>query len=280
MRKIVILGHTGFFGSCLYDNFRKDLRYEVHGFSSADINLSLPEECLKLADIVDEDTVVIMTATSLVKNKDFISFRKDFDMLNNLDGIFSLLGIKHLIYLSSIAIYGRYSDSAIIESSRPEPDDFYGLSKLFGEKVFKRVCCDSGIPLTILRPGAIYGPGDNRSPFFRFLKKVKNGEEIEIYGDGSTKLFLAHKMDLYDIIKSVVMGLRQGSYNVVSNPEGISLLELAELVFKICGRRTGIKFIPSAKNPINLRFDTSKFRFNFPEIKFIPLISGLNEYLN
>lgn len=280
MGKIVILGHTGFLGSCLYENFREDPKCEIRGFSSADINLSLPEECLKLSDIVDEDTTVIMAATSLIKNKDSAFFEKDLNMLSNLAGILALINIKLLVYISSIAIYGRYSDSVIIESSPTNPDDAYSSSKLLGEKILKRVCSECKIPLTILRLGTIYGPGDNRSPFFRFLKKVQNGEEIEIYGDGSTRLFWAHKMDLHNIVKSAVTGLKQGDYNVVANPEGISLIELAELVFQICGRRTGIKFISSAKSPINLRFDTSKFKLNFPEIKFTPLASGLKEYLN
>jgi len=279
-QKIVILGHSGFLGSCLYENFREDPRYEVHGFSSADINLSLPEECFKLTDIIDEDTTVIMTATLLIKNKDFISFRKDLDMLNNLAEILLLIGVKHLIYISSIAIYGRRSESVIIESSCPHHDDFYSLSKVWGEQVFKRICCDLSIPLTILRPGTIYGRGDVRSPFFRFFKRIENGEDIEIYGDGSSKLFWAHKMDLYRIVQSVIAGRKFGDYNIVAEGNGISLSELAELMFRVCGCETKIKFIPSAKNPINLRFDTSKLKFCFPEIGFIRLEDGLKEYLD
>ncbi|MFH0791702.1 MAG: NAD(P)-dependent oxidoreductase [bacterium] len=279
-QKIVILGHTGFLGNCLYENFREDPRYEIHGFSSADINLSLPEECLKLMSIIDKDATVIMTATSLIKNKDFISFRKDLDMLNNLAEILLLIGAKHLIYISSIAIYGRRSESAIIESSYPNHDDFYSLSKLWGEQVFRCICCDSNIPLTTLRSGTIYGRGDNRSPFFRFFKRIKNGENIEIYGDGSSKLFWAHKMDLYRIVQSVIAGRKFGDYNIVAEGNGISLSKLAESTFRVCGRETKIKFIPSAKTPINLRFDTSKLKFCFPEIGFIRLEDGLKEYLD
>jgi nucleoside-diphosphate-sugar epimerase len=221
-----------------------------------------------------------MAATSLIKGKDFTSFRSDLDMLNNIAEIFSLAGVTHLIYISSIAIYGRRSESVIIESSCPNPDDLYSLSKLWGEQIFKRVCFDSGIPFTILRPGTIYGRNDNRSPFFRFLDKVRGDKEIEIYGDGSSKLFWVHKIDLYRIIQSVIAGRKFGDYNIVAEGDGISLLKLAELMFRVCGRENRIKFISSKKSPINLRFDISKFKLCFPEVEFIRLEDVLKEYLN
>ncbi len=279
-QKIVILGHSGFLGSCLYENFRKEPRYEVYGFSSAQIDLLSPAKCRLLADILDPQTTIIMAATALIKNKDFLSFQKDISMLTNLADIILQSKIRHFIYISTIAIYGRYSDSIIDESSRPEPDDFYSLVKLIGEQVFKRICCDSNIPLTILRPGTIYGRGDNRSPFFRFLNRVRDGKEIEIYGDGSSKLFWVHKLDLYRIVQSVIAGRKFGDYNIVAEGNGISLLKLAELMFRIYGRENRIKFIPSKKSPINLRFDTSKLKFCFPEIGFIRLEDGLKEYLD
>ncbi len=279
-QKIVILGRAGFLGSCLYENFSKEIGYEVYGFSSADINLSLPKECHKLLNVIDEESIVIMAATSLVKSKDFTSFRSDLDMLNNLAEILLLVGAKHLVYISSVAIYGRRSNLAITELSQSKPDDFYSLSKVWGELILSRICFDSEIPLTILRPGTIYGRNDIRSPFFRFLNRMRGDKEIEIYGDGSSKLFWAHKMDLYRIVQSVIAGRKFGDYNIVAEGNGISLLKLAELIFGVCGRENSIKFIPSKKSPVNLRLDTSKFKLCFPEVGFIRLEDGLKEYLD
>ena len=279
-QKIVILGHTGFLGSCLYENFSKEIGHEVYGFSSADINLSLPKECRKLLNVIDKKSIVIMAAASLIKSRDFTSFRNDLNMLSNLAEILLLVGAKHLIYISSVAIYGRRSDLVITELSQSKPDDFYSLSKVWGELILNRICFDSGIPLTILRPGTIYGRNDIRSPFFRFLSRIRGDKEVEIYGDGSSKLFWVHKMDLYRIFQSVITGRKFGDYNIVAEGDGISLLKLAELMFGVCGRENSIKFIPSKKNPVNLRFDTSKFKLCFPEVGFIRLEGGLKEYLD
>ncbi|MBU2082194.1 NAD(P)-dependent oxidoreductase [Patescibacteria group bacterium] len=281
-RKIVILGHTGFLGSCLYENFSKEIEYEVYGFSSANVNLSSSKECQKLLSVIDKNSTVIMTATSLVKNKDFISFRNDFDMLLNTAEVFSLAGIQHLIYISSIAVFGRHSESVITESSYPNPDDLYSFSKLLGEQIFERICRNSGIHLTILRPGTFYGLNDKTSPFFRFLGGIKSNGEIKIYGDGSSKLFWVHKVDLCRIIQAAVASCNPGIYNIVTESEGISLLKLAELMFQICalGHRIKIEFIPSAKVPVDLRFDISKSKSCFSGIKHIKLEDGLKEYLN
>ncbi|MCX6813173.1 MAG: NAD(P)-dependent oxidoreductase [Candidatus Azambacteria bacterium] len=279
-QKIVILGHTGFLGSCLYNNFSKEIGYEIYGFSSADINLSLPKECRKLLNVIDKKIIVIMAAASLVKSKDFASFRNDLDMLNNLAEILLLVGAKHLIYISSVAIYGRRSDLAITELSQSKPDDFYSLSKVWGELILSRICLDSEIPLTILRPGTIYGRNDLRSPLFRFFNRIQGDKEIEIYGDGSSKLFWVHKMDLYRIVRSVITGRQFGDYNIVSEGNGISLLKLAELMLRVCRRENSIKFIPSQKSPVNLRFDISKLKLCFPEVGFIRLEDGLKGYLD
>lgn len=279
LQKIIILGHSGFLGSYLYDNFLKNPQYEVYGFSSAQIDLSLPEECLKLSDTFDENKILIMAATPLVKKKNFDAFRKDIAITLNIVDTLLRTKIRHLIYISSIAVYGRCSNLLINEDSGFKPDDFYSLAKVWGESVVSYVCENRGIALTILRPGIIYGKEDKRSPVFRFLSNVRSGGEIEIYGDGSSKIFWIHKTDLFQVVKSVIDDFKLGSYNVVADGRGISLIALADLISRIYGQKTEIKFMPSLKIPINLNFDNAKFRNDFSSIKFLKFEDGIKEYL-
>lgn len=277
--KIVILGHSGFLGQCLYENFSKNEDYDVCGFSSAQIDLSSSEGCLKLLNVLSGNTVIIMTATTLVKNKDFDAFCKDIAILLNIAGILLKTKIRHLVYISSIAVFGRYSNAPINEDSQFNPDDFYSLAKVLGESVISHVCKNHGIALTILRPGIFYGRGDTRSPIFRFLNALVFGRNIEIYGDGSSKIFWIHKTDLFQVVKSAVDNLRLGAYNVVADGRGISLIALADLISQICGRKKVIEFQPNSKIPIDLNFDTSKFRNDFPAVKFVKFEDGIKEYL-
>ena len=99
-RKVVILGHSGFLGASLYENFLKDSSYETYGFSSAQIDLSLRGSISKLYNIVDHNTSVIMTASALTKNKDFYSFGKEIDLFVNLANPNFFSNIGHFIYLN------------------------------------------------------------------------------------------------------------------------------------------------------------------------------------
>lgn len=278
-QKIVILGHSGFLGASLYENFLKDSEYETYGFSSAQIDLSSHRAISKLHDFVDHDTSVIIAASALTKNKEFPSFRKEIDLFINLADPNLLSKIGHLIYVSSIAIYGHSSDSLVTELSLPRPDNLYGLAKFIGELIFKQVCANYNVSLTILRPGIIYGRGDFKSPLFRFIKTVCLGKDIEVFGDDSTRLFWVHKTDLCRIVKLICRDFKTADYNVVSQEDGVSFSELAEAVFNACGARTGIKFRPNPGTPLNLKFDMSKFKTDFSGFKFTKLENAIKDYL-
>lgn len=280
-RQLIILGHSGFLGRCLYEHFSKDPNYKVYGFSSAQFDLSAPKSISALNDLIDNvidyGALLIMTASVLTKSKDLTSFRKEISMFVNIVDSAFISKIKHIIYISSTAVYGRHSDSLITEASLPNPDDFYSSAKLIGELIFKQVCADRNIGLTILRPGIFYGRGDIRSPLYRFINNVRIFKEIEIYGEKSTRLVWIYKDDLRRIVSSVANECKLGDYNIVSD-DGISLSDLAEMAMELCGRKIGVKFIPSHKIPMKIRFDTTKFKTDFPGFKFTNFEDGIKEY--
>jgi nucleoside-diphosphate-sugar epimerase len=65
-------------------------------------------------------------------------------------------GVRHFVFVSSIrAQCGPAADHALTERDPPAPIDAYGRSKLAAEEAVR----NSGVPFTILRPVALYGPG-------------------------------------------------------------------------------------------------------------------------
>ena len=79
---------------------------------------------------------------------------------------------KRFVYLSSLAAAGPSCDGAPSkETGEPKPVSAYGRSKLEGERIVMRH--KNTIPVTVIRPPAVYGPRDKDFYiFFKLLKKA------------------------------------------------------------------------------------------------------------
>ena len=71
-------------------------------------------------------------------------------------------GVKQFIFMSSAIVYGASSpigkEKIITKDTKPEPENFYGESKLNAEKGLLELSADD-FKVVILRPPMIYGPG-------------------------------------------------------------------------------------------------------------------------
>tara|TARA_B110000977_G_scaffold201609_1_gene297215 strand:- start:379 stop:1281 length:903 start_codon:yes stop_codon:yes gene_type:complete len=79
--------------------------------------------------------------------------------------------VRHFIYVSSAAVYGKsYSKVPILAHSIPTPISDYGISKLRCENLVKKVCMDNGITFSILRLPLVLGVGAPGN--LRLLEKI------------------------------------------------------------------------------------------------------------
>ena len=81
-------------------------------------------------------------------------------------------GLRKFVYLSSHAAAGPSLNGGLLtEEKEPQPVSHYGRSKLMGEKaVLGR---SSRIPVVVLRPTSVYGPGDR--DVYLLFKAIKKG---------------------------------------------------------------------------------------------------------
>lgn len=100
--------------------------------------------------------------------------------------------VKHVIFLSSLDVYGHVRKERLTEESKLEPKDRYGLSKVLAEKAVLKYT--DRVPFTIFRVGQIYGPGFEYH-FFKILKAIHD-QKAYIIGDGRNKMNLIHTDDL------------------------------------------------------------------------------------
>ncbi|WP_298623558.1 NAD-dependent epimerase/dehydratase family protein [uncultured Legionella sp.] len=84
-------------------------------------------------------------------------------------------GVKRFVFLSSIKVNGEFTfDKPFTEDSLTQPDDPYGLSKLYAEQELQAISKQTEMEVVILRPPLIFGPGV-KANFLKMLQLVNKG---------------------------------------------------------------------------------------------------------
>ncbi len=104
-------------------------------------------------------------------------------------------GVQRFVHVSSIVVHGLVVGDGIDEMAPYGIErDPYCRSKIAGERVLQHLIKDKGAPVTIVRPGLIYGPRDTNS-FARFARLVEQGKMV-IIGSGNNHLPLVYVRDV------------------------------------------------------------------------------------
>lgn len=171
--RILITGMTGFLGNHLaeellqtnkydligtYRDAAKATWFEKQGIEMRKADLLQPES---LKDITKEVDVVVHLAG-------LIRFHAPFNILYDHNVKATQLiaedashhGVQHFIYGSSTEALGSVTTIPGDETSPFHPSYDYGKTKQIAELLLSEKQQTSNLPLTILRPTGIYGPGD------------------------------------------------------------------------------------------------------------------------
>ena len=180
----LVTGATGFIGSHLCEELVKR-GYNVTCLSRTSSNLKWIETLdikLSKGDCMDRESLL-----SVVEGADYIFHLAGITKATSDDDFFCINAtgtenlikavsernprLKRFVYLSSLAAAGPSRDGAPIhEDAHTAPVSSYGKSKLEGEKAVSRY--KGSIPVTILRPPAVYGPRDrDMLVMFKMIKK-------------------------------------------------------------------------------------------------------------
>lgn len=183
--RVLVTGGTGFIGSHLVEALLNE-NYEVYcivrnpsklrflkGLNVTIIQGDLSDkESLKKIEWHFDYVFNLSGITKAKSPEEF--FQSNYIGTKNLVEIVSELNpsIKRFIHVSSLAAVGPCENGKPVnEQTEPTPVSEYGKSKLLGEKAvnfFK-----DKLPITIIRPPAVYGPRD--SDFLTFFKMIKAG---------------------------------------------------------------------------------------------------------
>lgn len=136
--------------------------------------------------------------------------------------------IMRFVLCSSLAAIGPCEDSrhVIDETSLPHPVTLYGRSKLLGEK-FAREMMEQ-LPITIIRPPAVYGPRDTGIlEFFKFMAK---GYALQ-FGPDERVFSMIHGRDLArGLVESAMVESTEGETFFLTDTEPYHLAWTMQLL--------------------------------------------------
>jgi nucleoside-diphosphate-sugar epimerase len=115
--------------------------------------------------------------------------------LETLVRVASDAGVRRIVHVSSITVHGNDVRGAADEDAplRAESNP-YSRSKVAGERLLQRIIKDEKAPVTIVRPGWVYGPRD-RASFARFATMIRDGRMVTI-GSGANRVPLIYVTDV------------------------------------------------------------------------------------
>lgn len=193
------------------------------------------ETCCKVSR--DIDCVVHLAANTGV-SMSVESPRTDMEV--NVIGTFNMLessrlcGVNNFIFASSGASAG-ITEPPIHEELATHPVSPYGSSKLAGEGYCSSYFHTFGISTNCLRFGNVYGPRSKHksSVVAKFISQAINGEELEVYGDGSQTRDFIYIDDLVNAIMKASNSNKGGEIFQIATGHEVTLNELVNLLSKI-----------------------------------------------
>ncbi len=242
---ILVTGATGFTGGHLA---RRLLRagHPVRVLARADARADALEaegfEVIR-GDLLDPDAIDrAVRGTRLVYHIAAL-FRpqKDADHVFravNRDAVGQLLkaarqhGVERFAHCSTCGVHGAPKKIPTDETAPFRPADIYQQTKLEGEQVAQEAI-KQGQPVSIFRPGAIYGEGDRR--FVKLFRPIRNGT-FRMFGPGTARFHPTHVDDLVDGI--ILCGEHEaalGETFIVAGPEFVTIWEMVREVAAAIG---------------------------------------------
>lgn len=218
MKKILITGKNSYIGTSVKNWLLKTPdQYEVDTVD------------LRNPDWVSEDfskyNVILHVAgiahvSKNKKNKD-LYFKVNTELTLRVAKKAELEGVSHFIFMSSIIIYGSKND-VISKNTKPNPDDFYGKSKLLAENGLKELQ-SKNFKVAIIRPPMIYGK-ESKGNYRRLAKLVRF---IPVFPDYQNQRSMLHIDNLCEFLKFIIEDNAFGTF-YPQNEEYVSTSNLVK----------------------------------------------------
>ncbi len=249
-KKVLILGGLGFIGTNLIEELINRGNYKIIIFEAENADVKNPDLLKNIEiyygdfhnkedyeKIFKEYTIdivfhLISTTNPSSSNEDMI-----FDIESNLINTINLLNVmlnykcKNLIYFSSGGtIYGDSKRKNKRKESDPKnPICSYGIVKLAVEKylsLYKKVYNLNYLILRVSNPYGEYHNHKQQGLINVILRRILNGESVDVWGDGTVVRDYIYVKDLVKIIVDLLEEKIQNEIINVGSGKGYPLILL------------------------------------------------------
>ncbi len=147
-------------------------------------------------------------------------------------------GLRRFVHTSTVGVHGDVKAPPADETAPIAPGDVYQATKAEAEALALDFGRRRGLPVAVVRPGAIYGPGETR--LLKLFRAIARGRYAVV---GSGRAFY-HPVYIDDLVQGFLLALTHerapGEAFIVAGAEYASQDELAALI----ARHTGGRVLP------------------------------------
>tara|TARA_A100001035_G_C27707152_1_gene465382 strand:+ start:103 stop:948 length:846 start_codon:yes stop_codon:yes gene_type:complete len=242
--RILITGANGLVGTACQLNALK-MKLDISIVSSKR-NIFPSIKCYgSLSEIKNKEfDILIHCASATPNNSDFDQiFQINRKIDNNLcDFIKNHSYIKHVIYLSTMSVYGSINLDLIDENTEPISPNQYGLSKLLGEIDLEKTCNKSNKKLAILRLPGVIGKKMPEVFFKRLYDSILSQTEITIRSKKSQFNNAVLDSDIFHTALKIFDNQKDNKIILNHHSENILTLEkLIHYTSELIGKKSIIK---------------------------------------
>ena len=256
MKKVAfVTGGTGFTGGYLCKNLVRR-GYEVRALARPGSDVRALKELgvtIVSGDLTDRESIKGKVAGADVVFHIAATYRqegipKEQFWRVNVEGTRNMLeealeaGVKRFVHCSTVGVQGEIKNPPATEDAPYNPGDWYQESKMEGELLALRYYREKGLPVTVVRPVGIYGPGDTR--FLKIFRHINNGT-FRMIGSGKV---LYHMTFVEDLVEGIALAGEKenavGEIYTIGGEEYTTLNELVQMIADILGKRISRLKIP------------------------------------
>lgn len=250
---IYIAGHRGLVGSAIWRHLFAQGYRNLHGWSSAELDLTDRDATMDALTTLRPDVVVDAAARVggiLANDSRPVDFLNDnLRIQTNLFEAAHAADVNRLLFLGSSCIYPKLAPQPIKEeyllTGHLEPtNDAYAIAKIAGIMAMSAYRRQFGRQWISAMPTNLYGPGDNfdlqsshvlPAMIRKFHEATVTGDPVTLWGSGAPRREFLHTDDLAAAVVHLLGNYDSATTINIGVGEDVSISELADIIADVTG---------------------------------------------